>query len=70
MDDKEWDELIFKELTGRKVGKLWARYHDVTESGGRASLGTRAWKQVKDDREKGDEGEADDEGSWEVVKDD
>ncbi|KAG7452150.1 plant basic secretory protein [Guyanagaster necrorhizus] len=26
MKDREWDEQIFKELTGRKLGKLWKIY--------------------------------------------
>jgi hypothetical protein len=26
MKDKEWDEKMFKEVTGRKVGKLWKMY--------------------------------------------
>lgn len=24
--DREWDELMFKEATGRKIGKLWKIY--------------------------------------------
>ncbi|VDB84182.1 unnamed protein product [Peniophora sp. CBMAI 1063] len=50
LDDKEWDEKLFKELTGRKVEKLWGKYLDEVESGGRASLGIHARRREEVER--------------------
>jgi hypothetical protein len=36
MADVEWDEKLFKRLTGRKIGKLWEIYWDEAE--GRAPI--------------------------------
>ena len=35
MRTRAWDEKIFKELTGRKVGKLWKMYREWLEGGKR-----------------------------------
>lgn len=67
LDDKEWDEKLFKELTGRKIGKLWGLYCDEVEGGGRASLGIHAGQRV--DVERRDSIRDEEDSGWEVVKD-
>ena len=57
---------MFKELTGRKVKKLWEKYCDEVESGGRASLGSRAWKEEEAGERQGN-GSAEDDSGWEVL---
>lgn len=38
MKGREWEEKIFKKLTGRKVGKLWKMYCAYLEGGEAAVL--------------------------------
>lgn len=38
MKDREWNEKMFKEATGRKVGKLWKMYCTYLEDGEAAVL--------------------------------
>ena len=53
MRTRAWDEKIFKELTGRKVGKLWKMYREWLEGGKKEVVRESKTKEVGE-REEGE----------------